>query len=662
MDFMSFRKAVATRFATLCSFPLYRTGVSGDEMWKTYLESFPEGTNPIFRKRREYDCSCCRQFIKSIGNCVAISSDGELHSIWDVKVEDEFQVVADAMSSVVKAHAIVNLFRTDSNTAGTDRTFEQMVDNLHTWNHFFVNIPQEFVMRRNMDTFLGERRTDKEMLARALTSITIEACDDVLELIANNALYRGSQYVESIGKFREELLDAKGKEIEKHAWMRSVVLPQSVSRIRNTAIGTLLVDISEGRELNAAVKSFEDKVAPYNYQRTTAVVSKRMIDDAKKKVEELGITSALERRVATLDDIFIDNLLFVDRSSPNVAFQDVFDTLGGEVKESIKKSSVVMPVEDFIMNVVPLAQKLEVAFENTHKNNLVALITAADPTAKQLFKWDNPFSWSYNGEFADSIKERVKAAGGNVSGDVCCRLAWFNYDDLDLHMVEPNYHLNFANRSFTSLNGGRLDVDMNAGMGNTREPVENIFYKNSRDMRDGTYTLFVHSFSKRENTNVGFEVEVDVFGKMYTFTYDKPMRRDERVEVAKIMRSAGNITVLPLLPHSERQQMVWGIKTQTFQQVRCMMLSPNCWGQNEIGQKHFFFMLDSCKSDMALRGFYNEFLRSELSTNRKVFEMVGSKMQVDEANNGLYGIGFTKGRNDTLVICVDGKQCYTVQF
>ena len=73
-------------------------------------------------------------------------------------------------------------------------------------------------------------------------------------------------------------------------------------------------------------------------------------------------------------------------------------------------------------------------------------------------------------------------------------------------------------------------------------------------------------------------------------------------------------------------------------------------------------MLDSCKSDMALRGFYNEFLRSELSANRKVFEMVGSKMQVDEANNGLYGIGFTKGRCDTLVIRVDGKQCYTIQF
>ena len=281
MDFIAFRKAVATRFATLCSFPLYRTGVSGDEMWKTYLESFPEGTNPIFRKRREYDCSCCRQFIKSIGNCVAISSDGELHSIWDVKVEDEFQVVADAMSSVVKAHAIVNLFRTDSNTAGTDRTFEQMVDNLHTWNHFFVNIPQEFVMRRNMDTFLGERRTDKEMLARALTSITVEACDDVLELITTNSLYRGSQYVEAIGQFREELLNSKGKDIERYSWMRSVLLPQSVSRIRNTAIGTLLVDLSEGRELNAAVKSFEDKVAPYNYQRTTAVVSKRIFEIVK---------------------------------------------------------------------------------------------------------------------------------------------------------------------------------------------------------------------------------------------------------------------------------------------------------------------------------------------------------------------------------------------
>ena len=47
---------------------IFVAGISGDKLWETYLESFPEGTNEIFRERREHDCSCCRHFIRSFGN------------------------------------------------------------------------------------------------------------------------------------------------------------------------------------------------------------------------------------------------------------------------------------------------------------------------------------------------------------------------------------------------------------------------------------------------------------------------------------------------------------------------------------------------------------------------------------------------------------------
>ena len=92
MDFMSFRKAVATRFATLCSFPLYRTGVSGDEMWKTYLESFPEGTNPIFRKRRELSAN--RKVFEMVGSKMQVdeTSNG-LYGIGFTKGRNDTLVV-----------------------------------------------------------------------------------------------------------------------------------------------------------------------------------------------------------------------------------------------------------------------------------------------------------------------------------------------------------------------------------------------------------------------------------------------------------------------------------------------------------------------------------------------------------------------------------------
>ena len=71
---------------------------------------------------------------------------------------------------------------------------------------------------------------------------------------------------------------------------------------------------------------------------------------------------------------------------------------------------------------------------------------------------------------ADSIKEKVRAAGGQTEGFLRCSLAWSNYDDLDLHVVEPNnLEIYYSNRIGRS--GGKLDVDENAGYGKTRKPV-----------------------------------------------------------------------------------------------------------------------------------------------------------------------------------------------
>lgn len=95
-------------------------------------------------------------------------------------------------------------------------------------------------------------------------------------------------------------------------------------------------------------------------------------------------------------------------------------------------------------------------------------------------------AWTYNGGVADSIKEKVRAAGGQTEGFLRCSLAWSNYDDLDLHVVEPNnLEIYYSNRIGRS--GGKLDVDENAGYGKTRKPVENIIWVNERKMLEGKY-------------------------------------------------------------------------------------------------------------------------------------------------------------------------------
>jgi len=154
------------------------------------------------------------------------------------------------------------------------------------------------------------------------------------------------------------------------------------------------------------------------------------------------------------------------------------------------------------------------------------------------------------------IKERVQKAGGSIEGDICCRLAWSNHDDLDFHMIEPcGNEIQFSNKG-PSPSGGLLDVDMNAGESScTRSAVENIFYGNESTMLEGLYHLFVRQYKQRESTSVGFEVECDIFGDIVSFKYDNAVRGDVTVMKFQYSRTGG-ITVVESLPPANTSENV----------------------------------------------------------------------------------------------------------
>lgn len=673
MNFQVFKTAVAAQFGSMSKHNLFLTDATKEQLWTTYLSAFPEGTNPMFRERTEHDCNCCKSFIRTIGGVVSVVN-GRIQTIWDIdisKQEPAYQAVADALAALVRASVIRDSFFHYESKIGTDRSFESMTAGAHTWDHFFVNFSkanvQKYVLRKDrIATRQSEIRSLVGVALRALNELQLDDIDAVLELIAQNSIYRGEEHKFALTEFRK--LKKSFGEIPatmREAYVWSIVdagtIPTSVLGIRNTAIGTLLVDLADGKDLEDAVKAFESKVAPHNYKRPTALVTKAMIERAKTTVAELGLTSALQRRYAMMSDITINNVLFANRATKSILSGDVFDELTGQVSTKLDKKTIAkieqIGIDKFIKDVLPTASSVELYVENSHASSMVSLITAADPTAGQLFKWNNPFSWSYTGDVTDSIKERVKQAGGSVTGDVCCRLAWFNYDDLDFHMVEPDgYEIYFGNRSRLSPAGGQLDVDMNAGGGHSRTPVENIVYQNARKMKPGKYELRVHQFSKRESDGVGFEVEIDVMGDVYKFSYPQSVRAGANILVATLnVDASGSVTVEGQLTSTTTSRKVWGINTNTFVPVSMVMLSPNHWDGAGIGNKHWFFMLEGCQNEETARGFFNEFLKEELNPHRKVLEMVGSKVRTDESASQLSGVGFSSTKRGEVVVRVGGK-------
>lgn len=669
MKFTDFKTAVQRQFNEMKKGDLFRAQVDKDKLWEKYLSSFPEGTNPIFRERTDHDCSACRSFVRSAGDMVGIK-DGKLVSIWDVNVGGFYQVVADAMSEYVKSNLIENVFLHPEKACGVDKNYQDTETGVLTWEHFYIQLPNELTCRgMDIGTKLGEARSTKDVMFRALKEITVDSLDTVLELIAQNSLYRGEEQKFAVTEFLklkkafDKCLTQNEQDI--FCWSRVKGTSPAISKIRSTVIGTLLVDLSDGVDMEKAVASFESKVAPTNYKRPTALVTKGMIEAAKAKLVELGLESALERRYATLSDITVNNILFADHGTKKL-MGDVFDEIAAKTSDKTKSMDKVeeVPIDKFLTDILPKAESIEVMLENRHKNNLVSLIAPCDLTAKHLFKWPNGFSWSYTGEVTDSIKEKVKAAGGNVTGDLCCRLAWYNTDDLDFHMKEPGaYEIAYGNKRRPSPCGGILDVDANGGDGNMPNPVENIYYGTETKMKEGTYTLIVNQFSRRMTSDYGFEVEIDFKGTVYHFHYDKTMKSGENVVVAKFKYTkAAGVEIIESLPSSQSVKQVWGVSTQTFHPVLVLMLSPNHWDEKAVGNKHFFFMLQGCVNDGKARGFFNEFLTPELDVHRKVFEIVGTKMKTDESAEQLSGIGFSSTQRNSLLCRVKGSFTRTIKI
>jgi hypothetical protein len=668
--FRDLKEAVQKKFAIMASFELFVTAVEKDELWKTYLSSFPKGTNPIFRERTEHDCQCCKQFIRACGNVVAVVN-GEIHSIWDIDIGGRYQPVVDALSTLVKSKPISNPFLHYEPTVGTDKNRQMLEDeSVLTWEHFYLELPTACVVRKDsIGTLLGERRSTKEVFHRSLTELSMDALNTVLELIDQNSLYRGEENKFAVETFRkaknsfDKLAEDQRRDI--YCWLKAAKVSTAVAKIRNTAIGTLLVDLSEGRDLTAAVKSFEDKVSGTNYQRPTALITKGMIDKARKKAEELGFISALDRRYAVAEDLTINNVLFANREAKKQ--MGAFDALEKKIPTNLKSLDKVeeVPIATFIDSILPQARSLELLLENKHVGNMVSLVAPVDPESKGMFKWGNNFSWAYAGEVADSMRERVKSAGGNVEGDLRFSIQWndqgpHNQSDYDAHCVTPDgFRIYYADMRHAA-SGGRLDVDIRTPKSGV-PAIENIAFQSREKMPEGIYKFTVHNFSKRSGCD-GFRAQIEFDGVVHEFEYPQSWANGKHIEVAYIKYKDGQFALIPKLQSSQHSREAWGIPTQQFHKVSIVMNSPNHWDGHATGNRHFFFMLEGCKNDGKARGFFNEFLTEELREHRKVFEVLGSQMKTAESDNQLSGLGFSSTQRNHIFCKVEGNFNRTIKL
>lgn len=655
--FTSVKRQVLEQFEAMLATGgmLFITDVDKEAMWEAYLNGFDDPD-----EKQHHNCNCCRQFIKRYGRIVVIV-ENKLWTVWDfVPTEPLFDKSIQAMKILVHSSKVRDRFLNDTHKLGTDSNYD--VDNNCTWNHFFVKAPKAIVVpNRDRDTKLSQFRQLKQVFKRGLDELTLEASEIVLDLIKQGSLYRGAEFEKMVTMFHGCQVVYKGlpeDEKDNYAWrITGNSMNPSTLGIRNTAMGTLLIDLSNGVDIDTAVTSWEHVMAPTNYKRPTALVTPGMVNEAEKKVDELGLRDSLGRRFATPEDISVNNLIFVNRGAKTAT--SVFEEMKEEVEVSPKQFTKVaeVSIDQFINEVLPTATGVDVLVENNHLSNLVSVIAPKEPDAPGLFKWNNPFSWSYTNSLADSsIKERVKAAGGNVSGVIRVSLSWYNFDDLDLWVTEPNgtrIGYDTYRKPRITPSTGQLDVDENAGSGKTRTPVENITWTNIAVMQEGKYKVEVNQFAQREIRDIGCTLEIEHKGEIFTFERKIKMVGWNTICEFNFDKQKG-ISFVGEISSTTRSIEKWGINTNRFQKVSMIMNSPNHW-EGAVGNKHLFFVLEGAKNDETPRGFFNEFLKDELNANRKVFEVLGSKLKVEPSDRQLTGVGFSETQRNSIICRVNGS-------
>lgn len=627
--------------------PIVELDYEGD-IAEVYLDNIPKEYNPIFRERRYFDGNYDKRFLRAVGNMAMITEDYKVVSLWDFESETVLEPARKAMLEAVKECNIKDLFLHFEKWVGNEPNVDSK-DNRIIWEHYLYRLPNSLVEKNDyIPTVKGKYRAEYETLSRSLKEVNIEDLTTVIDLIEDNAIYRGREFLKVLVNWRCDKENYDKINTDEFVWHLVIkgMKDHSLLKYRNSVIGSLITDLYEGKDLESAVKSYEAKVAPSNYKRPKALVTTRMVDDAKAKLEELGFLDSIYRAPAKLTDIPTDKVLF---TSQEVRSLSVFDDLKKDANNNINKKVNLKEAKEVGMKeffeILPDVRKIDL-YPNIDVNSSKLVMTKPYyEDSPSPFKWDNGFSWTYTDtDSADSITQRVKNAGGNVDGEVRFSLSWDNTDDLDI-ILENAYtgDMIFFNRKRNL--GGELDIDANF-MTIMENPVENIYWNSINDMADGKYYVRVNNYTRRTNSDQGFKLQMAVLGEVVTYSCstNEVNHHEQMLTVYKNGRSIDIIDVNEKLSKED-------ISGKQFIEVKNILKSPNAWSDKVIGNEHVIFLADGIEVNFHVRGFFNEQLNATLNEHRKVTEVLGSKLKLspdkfegDDIAKG-YGFSITSNKN-----------------
>ncbi len=704
---------------------LFVSSVSGDTLWDLYLNSFAPEDNKPFRDPNSTvnNCNRDKHFIRTYGNIVTVDNNNNIITMFDIyedELEDsEYYSSCIVMRDALKMAPIASVFAIHYNDlvkqpyakikkddtlfqlgyklsnkiytqAEVDKYGVVTTDKLYTFHHFYVYLPGQYVLTKDITvgTYCSSRNSLHQVFVKGL-QIPLETLQVVLELMDQGSLLRSDIYKHKVVEFisiKQEYEELPSNVRDNWSWKKFLDIP--FAGFANELIGTTCIDLAEGKDINTVCKEFNYRVDPANYAKAKAPITQRQIDEDSRKLVELGYEDSFNRRFATIKDIDINEIIHTSSSTNKTKDKPVFANVKPTANVGIsrhKKSEFdkveEVSIETFLEKILPNAKVVSIFLENNFSNNLVTLTTAIDSNCKNPFKWTNHFSWTYNGNLAatSNLTQAVMAKGGRIDGVLRFTHSWNELEPnnslMDAHVFMPgnsgpsskvcdtyggNTNRVGWNRRNDPISGGVQDVDYTDVAPAGYIPVENITFPSLDRLKDGQYKYKIHNWARRQTAGRG-RAEIAFNGHLYEYIYPATTNK-EWVDVATVTLDRGQWSIEHHLdPVSTTSNNMWGLDSNQFHKVNLICLSPNYWGDNAVGNKHYFFLLDKCYSDVSMRSFHIENLKSELLPFRRLLEVFGNTMMLEPTTKQLAGLGFTNDSKDTLIVKVEGSFKRTVR-
>jgi hypothetical protein len=706
-----FNKKLQMQFDKMCQTgKLFRSDITGSQVWEEYMNSFEN--DPVYRdpSSSTHNCNTCNNFIRRYGNIVSIDTDYRVTSLFDFDIDGEYAPIVKRMSQLLRNAKIVDIFtetlselqslRYDEvykgNTSfklGVAKNVKRytkeeaekygvvMPNEIREFHHIHITIPASFIDTgvKSVESIMATYRDAKNVFKRGMDTISLDTLLLVKDLINQGSLRDGETHIQKINVFISLKTAYDDIEISKKdnwCWDKSYNLPYA--KFKNELMGVLCSELSEGEDLNKACLAWNKRVDPVNYMKVTAPITERQKAETKKFVEVHGYMDSFDRRLATMDDIKVSEILHVNVGKDEIKNVSIFDnikTTSSRHKRNEFDGIEEVGIDKFMKDILPSCSSVEVLLTNKHINNMVTLTTAKNAESKPIFKWPNNYSWDYRGNLAGKslIKESVKSQGGNVEGILRFSIMWadnnIDNSDLDAHCMEPNGNQIYFGNKISSYSGGNLDIDIRIPQEHKKysgqNVVENIAFPSISKMSNGIYKFLVHQYSARYSR--GFTAEIEFDGEIYTYEYNHPV--SGHIPVADVEFKNGKFTINHHLAETggSSDKTIYGLLTNSFHKVNLVCLSPNHWNGCDIGNKHYFLMLDGCVADDSIRGFHNEnLIPTLLEQHRKVMDVLAATNKIDSVpgDKQLSGLGFNATIRDEVVLKLSGnfKRVIRVKF